>query len=117
MVNVMEETYERLMPAWIVIHGEFIEYACERHAREFAVENGIPETPYGYSVELDGYGTVSDIYPLPSWDGGETDYPVSCACGQYLGVSLTSGGVEYMQGQDFPAWLYGAHGVKSGGKS
>lgn len=110
----MSDTYERLFAPWVIIHGDFTEYSCEWHARDFAETNNIPENGYGsYTLEREGYGTVSDVYPLPSWDSGETDYPVSCQCGQYLDVRLTRDGRDYMLENDFPAWLMAAHGIES----
>lgn len=103
---------ERLAAPWIIIHGEYSEYSCERHARDFAKENGIEETsPDSYSTSREGYGIVSDVYALPSWDSGETDYPVSCTCGKYLDIRLTRQGVDYMLCEEFPEWLYEAHGI------
>ena len=106
------DTYERLAPAWIIIHGDYTEYSCESHARQFAEEHDTPETSMAsYTIQRAGYGTVSDVYAIPSWDRGETDYPASCNCGQYLDIPLTREGVEYMRMEQFPAWLYDAHGI------
>ena len=107
---------ETLHKPWIIINGEFCDYACEDHARQYATENGIPASEYGdaYTLTRDGYGTVSDVYPLPSYDSGETDYPASCMdydCGRYLSVPLTREGRDYMRENGFPAWLYEAYGV------
>ncbi len=111
----MSDALEQLVPAWIIIDGDFCAYSCEDHAREYAETNGIPAAPGGsYSIERPGYGVTADVYPLPSWDSGETDYPAACECGQYLDIYLTRDGREYMiEHGGFPAWLMAAHGIES----
>jgi hypothetical protein len=89
--------------------GDFIEYACQHCAEKFAADNGLTWNSSRSGTELHKSG-LSAYDTL--WDRGETDYPVACACGQYLDVSLTRDGVEYMtERDDFPAWLYLAHGI------
>lgn len=110
----MSDTIERLLPAWIIIDGDFCTYSCENHAREYADTNGIPQNEgyEGYSLTREGYGLTADVYPVHSWDSYETDYPVARECGQYLdNVRLTPDGRDYMRENDFPAWLMAAHGI------
>jgi hypothetical protein len=105
---------DKVMPAWVITDSGFVDYACKDHAREFALERGIPENDGydGYSLTREGYGIIADVYPVQSWDGYEADYPASCQCGQYLGgVALTRDGYDYMLDNEFPAWLYVAHNV------
>lgn len=105
---------EHLAQAYVVCDesGDFIDYACESCANEFAKDNGLTwnwnhnfteEHPSG----LHAYNVL--------WDRGESDTPVACSsreCGQYLDVDLTSDGRNYMiERGDFPEWLYTAHNV------
>ena len=85
-----------------------VDYACRNCAEKFAEDRGLIFLgAHDYTEEHEG-GYFA--YAL-NFDRGETDYPVSCRCGQYLDVSLTDDGVAYMQDNEFPAWLYRAHGV------
>lgn len=103
---------EKLMPAWIIINGDFTDYSCEDHARQYAVDNGIPEVSAdSYTEFRHGYGVSADVYRVHSWGSHETDYPVVCACGQYLDIDLTRDGVSYMLENEFPAWLVEAHRI------
>lgn len=100
---------ERLTAPYVVSHnsGDFIDYACEWCARQFAEEHGL-EWHHSYTEEHEsGYHAYEQVF-----SEGETDYPVACYCGQYLRVSLTPEGEDYMRENDFPAWLYEAHGVE-----
>jgi hypothetical protein len=93
--------------------GDFIDYACESCADEFAKANGLTWN-WNHNFTEDHESGLHAYNKL--WDRGEADYPVSCSsytCGQYLDVDLTSHGREYMlERGDFPEWLYEAHGVK-----
>ena len=111
--GITMQTVETLATPWIILDGDYVDYACEQHARQYAKDNGIaPSGADSYATTVDGYGVKSDVYALPSWYSGETDYPASCPCGQYLDVSLTRDGHAYMiEHGGFPAWLYTAHGV------
>lgn len=100
---------EELANAWIVFTEDFIDYSCEEHAKEWAEENGIPEESNGnYTLEKEGHGAIAGAYE-DVFSEGETDYPVACPCGQYLRVSLTSDGEDYLREGDFPKWLLRAH--------
>lgn len=102
-------TRETLESPYVVGHtsGDIIDYACETCAKEFAETHGLEW--YLGSTEDSESGYYA--YAVPFSDG-ETDYPVACLCGQYLDVRLTDEGADYMRENNFPAWLYEAHGVE-----
>jgi hypothetical protein len=99
---------EKLLPPYVVGHdgGDFTDYSCETHAKEFARTWGL--TWDGSGTEEHPSGLYA--YEIPFADG-ETDSPVACHCDQYLDVSLTTEGEDYMRENDFPEWLYTAHHV------
>lgn len=89
--------------------GDFIEHACEACAEEFATKNSL-EWNWNRNFTEDNSNGLYAYNAL--WDSGEADYPVACNCGQYLDVSLTKEGRDYMlERGDFPAWLYEAHNL------
>jgi hypothetical protein len=103
-------TTESLKQSYAIEHsnGDFREHACESCAEEFAETHGLTWNWNRNFTEdsVSGFHAYNML-----WDSGETDYPVSCSCGQYLDVTLTRDGREYMLSNDFPEWLYEAHGV------
>jgi len=106
-------TTESLKQSYLIDHesGDFIAHACEWCAVDFAKEHGLTwdnAVTHNYTEEHENGYHAHDML----WDSGETDYPVACECGQYLDVALTKDGVQYMLENDFPAWLYEAHGVE-----
>lgn len=103
---------EQLLTPYVIGHesGDFIEYACESCAVEFATQHALTWHTSHNFTERD----ASDYYAysVPFHDG-ESDTPVACQCGQYLDVRLTSDGEEYVKERgDFPEWLVDALGVK-----
>lgn len=106
--STMTAPTEKLLPPYVVGHdsGDFMDYSCEEHAEEFARRWGLTWEHGGTAEDDTGF------YAYPILFGeGETDFPVACHCDQYLDVSLTTEGEDYMRENDFPEWLYTAHHV------
>jgi hypothetical protein len=108
----MENTTEKprqLETAWVVGDGDFTEYVCEEHAREFATERGLTweysgsteENPNGYAYAQFFHDTESDTpQSCTAWlDRVSWDDPGHC--GRLLDVALTSDGVDYVR-ENYP---------------
>jgi hypothetical protein len=106
ITSTSTSTVDRLLDAYIVGDEDFVEYSCEGCAKDYAEKHGLEW--YNGSTEEHESGRYA--YAVLFHDG-ETDTPMSCYCGQYLDVALTSDGEDYMRENDFPEWLYEAHGV------
>jgi hypothetical protein len=97
----MEMEAEILETPWIIGNVDFITYACEKCARQYAQENNLvfdnkwftEEDPYGYYAYADLYGD------------GESDVPYACDCGQWLSVNLNADGHEYVRENDLPQFV------------
>lgn len=110
---------EQLLPAYIVGTGDFIDYACEECAVEFARQRGLTWHDSNDFTLEDPCGCHA--YLLRSWDNHVTDSPASCTtisngvyCGQYLDLDLSIEGGKYLldPANNFPAWLIEAHGLE-----
>jgi len=101
-------TTEELLPVYLVgaQNGDFTDYACETHAKEFALMNGLSWNDGSTEEHVSGFYAYAVVF-----GGVESDGPVACHCDQYLDVRLTPEGVDYMQENDFPGWLYTAHRI------
>ncbi len=89
------------------------DYACQACANKFVLDNGLEwdnshslnyvlENDKGLSVWVDFYGQI------------ESDSPQACECGQWLKVSLTRDGEDYLKeiAEDLPSYVLKYYGME-----
>jgi hypothetical protein len=98
----MGTTTETLETPWIIGNSDFISYACEKCARQYAQERNLVFDNKWFTEEdaYDGYYAYADLY-----GEGETDCPVACDCGQWLCVNLTPNGFAYVREENLPQFV------------
>ena len=103
---------ETLTTPYVIGDVDQVEYVCKYHAHRFAEWAKLTWANANYTEEHEsGYFA----YAVASYEYPDTDYPLSCGdleCDQYLECELTDAGRDYMHDNEFPAWLYEAHGLE-----
>lgn len=103
---------ETLTTPYVIGDVDQVEYVCKYHAHRFAEWAKLTWANANYTEEHEsGYFA----YAVASYEYPDTDYPLSCGdveCDQYLECELTDAGRDYMHDNEFPRWLYEAHGLE-----
>lgn len=108
---------EYLFACYVVGSADFIDFACEEHARQFAADNGL--TWHNANTADYTEDDESESFACVEWAGeGETDYPRACHwlvihanggrdyCGRYLETRLTRDGEQYVRDNYPPEWWH-----------
>lgn len=102
---------ESLTTPYVIGDVDQVEYVCKYHAHKFAEWAKLTWANANYTEE---HNSGYFAYAVASYEYPDTDYPLSCGdldCDQYLECDLTEDGKNYMHDNEFPAWLYEAHGL------
>lgn len=87
---------DQLTQLYVIEWDGGAEYVCQTCANQFVLDNGLEwdnghslnyvlENDQGLMVWVDFFGQI------------ESDYPQACECGQWLNVSLTNDGENYIK--------------------
>lgn len=98
-------------------NADFIDWACEEHAREFAADNGLTWNNANTADYTED--AKSGLFAYAEWVGdSETDYPRACDwpvprpgrgldyCGRHLHTALTPDGEQYVRDNYPPEWWH-----------